>query len=515
MTSLGGPRRIAVLAGLFLIAVGMAIYAVRPVDSASIGPDAAAPVIEFQRLLAGQQVEGHLTQTSKPFLDVVYGPIFELSGDWRPVAWSAILAFGLAVVLATVLAERVGGRASGAFAAAAFTLSPILLVDLSLAYAVTWMTLFLLIAGLAVTAARPRYELAGIALMLAALARPETLAVVAVAGGVLVLTATWSAARHRPGPARGAWLVLLGALAVPILMAHDQLLFGDALFWSKTAVQNSEGRAVRGLFEMIRWVGQHFLGDAALLPLAAVAGWLLVTRRQWGLAVGLVGVTLGIAALFVIIGARGTALSPRYLVPIDLGLLFASAIGVSALDAPAMRHWFARRVRPGVAHWALPVVGGLLVALAIAPIEPLDTTARASIATQVRLHANARRALSEIAAQLGPVRSWRGLPPSQNISSHPAVIVPTDVRAQAVAQLGLPLTDVAYSYPAFLNPTAGRPGPGTLIYHDRRNDHPASPRDKLLEISRPTTVGPYRYVPILADPAAGIWVIRVEDAASP
>ena len=513
MTSLGGGRRLAVLAGLFVLAVGMAIYTVRPVHSASVGPDAAAPVIEFQRLLAGQPVEGHLTQTSKPLLDVVYGPIYELTGDWRPVAWSAIAAFGLVVVLAAVLANRIGGLASGAFAAAAFLLSPILLVDLSLAYAITWMALFLLIAGLAVTASKPRYGLAGVSLMLAALVRPEVLAVVAVAAVVLVVAAIWSAARHRPGPPRGAWLVLLGALAIPILMAHDQLLFGDALFWSKTALQNSEGRAVRGLFGMIGWLWQHFLGLAALLPLAGVAGWVLITRRGWGLAVGLAGVTLGIAALFVISGARGTFLSSRYLVPIDLGLLFASAIGVSALDVPTIRRWISQRVRPGAAHLVLPIAGGLLVALAIAPIGPLDTSVRASIATQLRLHANARRALSVIAKELGPRPSWRGLPASQDISSHPAVIVPPTLRAQAVAELGLPLTDVAYSYATFLDPAAGRPGPGTLIYHDRRDDDPADPRYKLLEISRPTTIGPYRYVPIVADPAAGMWVVRVEDAA--
>jgi hypothetical protein len=513
MTDLGRRWRLVILVGLFFAAVGMAVYTIRPIHSASVGPDAVAPVIELERLLAGRPVEGHLTQTSKPFFDVVYGSLYELTGDWRPVAWAAVVAFALSVVLATVLAHRVGGLASAAFAAAAFILSPILLVDLSLAYAVTWMTLFLLVAGLAVTSVKPRYGLAGLALLLAALTRPESLAVVGVAAATLIAARIWAAARRRPPPPRGAWLVLMGFLAIPILMAHDQLLFGDSLFWTKTAVLNSEGRNVRGLVGMIGWIWQHFLGQAALLPLAAVAAWLTVSRRQWGLAVGLAGVVLGIATLFIASGTRGTFLSSRYLVPIDLGLLLAAAIGVSALDVPALRRWTARRLRPGWRHVVLPIAGGLLVALAIAPIAQLDPAVRASITTQIRLHANARRAMAAIRSELGPVPDWRGLPASQAISAHPRVIVPVTLRAQAVADLGLPLGDVAYSYRTSLDPVNGLPTAGAIVYHDRRDDDPTDPRYSLLEISEPTTIGAYRYVPILADPAAGMWVVRVENAS--
>lgn len=524
MTDLAGRWRVAILAGrwqiaalggLFVVSVAMAVSAVRPIRSASVGPDAIAPVIEFQRLTAGQAIEGHLTQTSKPIFDVVYGPLFVLFHDWRPIVWAAVLVFALCVVLATLLAYRVAGLASAAFAATAFLLSPILVVDISLAYAIVWMLLFLLIAGWAVTAERPRYGLAGLALMLAALSRPEALAIVAVVAVALIAAEIWAIRTHRPRPPRTAYLTLLGLLAIPVFMVHDGSLFGDALFWVTTAQVNSEGRTVRGLIGMVGWIWQHVLGQVALVPLAGASVFVLVSRRRWQLAVGLAGVIVGIAVLFIVSGARGTFLSSRYLVPIDLGLLFAAAIGVSALDLPAIRRWAGRWIRPALRPVLLPVAGGLAVALAIAPMWPLDPSVRASVSTQVKLHANARRAFQAIRMELVAAPSWSGLPPSQEISAHPLLIVPPTLRAQAVAELDLPLTQVGYSYDIWLDPARGLPTAGTIVYHDRLDDDPADPRYQLLEIDRPTTIGRYRYVPILVDKAAGFWVLRVEDGPAP
>jgi hypothetical protein len=515
MTHLGGLWRVAILGGLFIGSVVMAAGKIRPFQSGSVGPDAVAPVLEFERLTAGQAIEGHLTQTSKPVIDLVYGPLFGVFHDWRPIAWAAIFAFALCVVLATLLAYRVGGLSSAAFAAVAILLSPILLVDISLAYAIVWMLLFLLIAGMAVTAERPRYGVAGLALMLAALARPEALAVVGVAS-VAVIGAQFRAIRdHRPRPPRAAYLVLLGLLAIPVLLAHDSFLFGDPLFWAKTAQANSEGRKVRGLVATIGWMGHHFLDHGALLPLAAIGAWVTVSRRQWALAMGLAAVIFGIAGIFIISGARGTFLASRYLGPIDLGLLFASAVGVSALDIPAIRRWAGRRLGARLRRSIMPLGGGLAVALAIAPMWPLDPSATAYVEKQVQLHANARRAFEAIRLELRDPPSWRGRPASKAISAHPLVIVPPTLRAQAVADLDLPLTEVAYSYARSLNPALGLPTAGTIIYHDRLDDAPVSaPRYKQLEIDRPTIIGANRYVPILVDATAGFWVLRVEVAPS-
>ena len=94
------------------------------------------------------------------------------------------------------------------------------------------------------------------------------------------------------------------------------------------------------------------------------------------------------------------------------------------------------------------------------------------------------------------------------------MIVPPTLRAQAVADLDLPLSQVAYSYGTWLKPIDGRPGPGAFIYHDRLADKP-SPRYTAVEIDRPTEIGGQRFVPILVDKAAGFWVLRVEALSAP
>ncbi len=503
--------RLAAFGGLFVLAVALAARAVRPFEAGSIGPDAAAPVIEFQRLLAGRAIEGHLTQTSKPLLDLVYGIPYVLTGDWRSVAWVAVIAFGLSVMLAAVLAWRVAGPASAGFAAMAFLFSPILLTDLSLAYAVTWMLLFCLLAGLAATAARPRYGPAGIALAIAAIARPEALAIVGVAVAALIAAEVLAVVRHRPHPPRAAYLILLGLLALPVLAGHDGLLFGDPLFWAKTAQLNSEGRQVRGLVAMISWIAHHFITLAPLAPLAAAGAFVLARRRGWVMVVGLTGAIFGVAALFIVIGARGTFLSLRYLEPIDLGVLFAAALGASILDTPDLRRWLGRRLRGGGRALAFAAAGGILVGLSVAPMWPLDHAVRVAVANQVRIHRNARTAIAIVKEALGPITSWRDLTSAEAAAAPRRVLIPGRLRAQAVADLGLPLDAVWYSTPGLLRPDAGLPSPGTIVYHDRLADKTGF---EAYEIDQPTTIGKLRLVPLLSDKVNGVWVIRV-DAATP
>jgi hypothetical protein len=504
-----------VLCGLFLVAFGVAFAMVRPVASASIGPDAAAPVIHFERLLAGQRLEGHLTQTAKPLLTAVYGLLYVATGDWRPIAWAAIAVFALCVVLGAVLARRIGGPISGAFVAVGLLLSPVLLLDVSQAYALSWALLAWIVAGLAATAIRPRYGVAGIALMLGALARPETLAIVAVAAGALVIAEIAARRSNRERPPRAAYLVLLGTLSIPILMLHDQRLTGDALFWMKTAELNSARYPdLRGLVRTVLWIGHHYLDLAPLLPLALIGGAGLLMRRQWAVAVGLAGVVLGISAVFVWSGARGVNLTTRYLAPIDLGLVFAAGIGLAAVDVPSIRRRVVRQLGSPFSRTVVPVAVGVITGLALAPGWPLDTTVRSAVIKEVALHAHAREALDAIAVGLDARPAWRGAPPSKSISSHPLVVVPAAIRAQAVVDLDLPLNQVAYSYGTWLKPIDGRPGPGAYIYHDRLADKP-SPRYTAVEIDRPTDIGGQRFVPILVRTRDGLWVLHVEAGSAP
>ena len=362
MTDLAGRWRVAILGGLFIVSVAMAARMVRPFQSGSVGPDAIAPVIEFERLTAGQALEGRLTQTSKPILDLVYGPLFSLFHDWRPIAWAAILAFALCVVLATVLAYRVAGLASATFAAAAFLLSPILLVDLSLAYAIVWMLLFLLVAGLAVTAERPRYGVAGIALMLAALARPEALAVMADAAAALVGAELGLRGRNDPDLRR-----------VPI--SRFSGCWRSRCSWPTTdscsAIRCSGRRRPRSIRARNRGLNAdssamtagwrqkplHRAGRAAALGPPAAAVFDLSARRQLGARHRACWRHRWDRCLLRCRAAH-VDLSARYLVPIDLGLLFAAAIGVSALDVPAIRRWARQRLRPAAGRWRMPSRAG-------------------------------------------------------------------------------------------------------------------------------------------------------------
>jgi hypothetical protein len=510
MPPLSRRPTIALLAGLYVVAVALAVIVLRPISSASIGPDAAAPVVHFQRILAGQHLEGYLGQTPKPLLTVLYGVLYAVFHDWRPIAWAVIAAFALCVVLGGVLGRRVGGLAGGAFVAIGILFSAVLLMDLELAYSVTWALLFWLVAGLAVSGRRPRYELAGIALMLATLARLETLIVVVAAAAFLLMAEVVARRTHRPRPPRGAYLILLGFLALPVMLVHDWLLTGDPLFWAKIAQLNSVGAAnIRGPVRIALSLGLHFVHTAAILPLVALGAFVLLRRRQWPIVVGLLALGPGVAAFLVYLGARGIFVSNRYLAPIDLSALFTAGMGLGALDAPQVRRLIRRTLSAGRRTVLVPLLVGVFAALALAPIGLLDATTRGTISTQIQLHANEQRAMTAIRAELRAPSACFAAARAAAPAGHPTVVVPSRLRVQAVVDLDLRLTQV--TKPGGIALVGGLPAAGQIVYHDRL-DGQTTQAYALYEISQPVVKGDIRLVPILADPAHGFWVVRVEAA---
>ena len=506
--------RLAALGGLFLVATTLAVVMVRPIESGSIGPDAAAPVIHFERIAAGHHLEGYLGQTPKPLLTLVYGALYGVTHDWRSIAWSAIAAYALAVVLATSLAWRLCGAISGAFMAVAFLGSSTLLVDIASAYAVSWALVTWLIAGLAVTARPPRYGVLGIALMLGSLARIETLLVVGAAATAILLAEVHARWRHRPVPTRPAYLVLVGFLAIPVLFVHDWLLTGDPLFWARIAQENSEGVAnIRGPIQVVLWLGLHVFTMAALVPFAALGAIQLARRREWQLGLGLLVLGPGVAAFLVFLAARGTFVSARYAAPIDLSLLFTAGLGLTIVDVPLIRRRLSHALRSGRTRELLPVAAGAAAALAFAPFGPLDRDVRNIVAEQVRLHANARQAMQVIRVSLGPVPSWRTNPPD-TAQARILVIVPSQLRAQAVVDLDLPLTAVAKAKASQLNPAKGRPEIGQIIYRDGV-DAGDSTDFAIFEVDRQVTIGRFSVVPLLVDPIRGMWVVRIATPDGP
>lgn len=97
---------VAILAGL----VGVIVVAlvIRPLDTTTIDPDAAASVLYFQRLVAGQRLEAFVPTTPKPLLTLVDGTTWSLLHDWRALTWETLLAFGVAVILAVRWLDGVG-----------------------------------------------------------------------------------------------------------------------------------------------------------------------------------------------------------------------------------------------------------------------------------------------------------------------------------------------------------------------------------------------------------------------
>jgi hypothetical protein len=507
--SLGG-RRFALIGGLFLAVAAIAFVLIRPISSASIGPDAAAPVIHFQHIIAGRHLEGYLGQTPKPLLTVLYGLLYSTTDDWRPIAWASIAAFAMSVVLGGVLGHRVGGFAAGAFVAVGFLVSGALLLDVTYAYAVSWALLAWLVAALAVTAGPPRYAIAGVALMVGSLARLETLIVIVAAAAGLALAEMVARRSGQPRPDRRAYLILLGFLAIPIMLVHDLLLTGDPLFWAEIAQLNSVGAAgVRGPFQIAVWVAAHLAGEAALLPLAALGVFVLIRRRQWALVLGLFALGPGVAAFLVYLGARGIFVSARYLDPVDLALLFCAGIGLVALDVPALRRLVRRTFPDDRRRILVPLLVGALAALAFAPIALLDTAIRNTILTQVRLHANEPRAMAAIRAELAAPSACLTAAQASGVKARSTVVVPSRLRAQAVVDLGLTLNDVAK--PGGITTVTGVPVAGQIIYHDRL-DGETDKHFAIYEIDHPVTLGAVRLVPLLADAKRALWVIRVDPA---
>jgi hypothetical protein len=501
----------------FAVAFAIGLAVVRPFTVGPIGPDAAAPVIEFQRLVAGERLEGYLSQTSKPLLTVVYGVARVATGDWRVVSLVAIGSFALFVALATVLAHRIGGLAAAGFVAVGLALSPPLLRDVTFAYGISWAGLATVVAGLAVLAPRPRYAVAGTALALGALARPEVLAVTAFAMAAVLAGQLAARTGRTSGPPRSAWLLGIGLAAIPILCVHDWALTGDPLFWATTAQANSVGLPTLSLGRMIRFVWTHVLTLGPLLPLAAVGVVDLVARRRWGAAVVVSIVPVAVAAFFIASGARGTVISLRYLVPVDLGIVFAAGIGLGLLGI-RLYSWLPPRFRSPITTsparrllLVVPVLAGALAAVVIAPFWPGDSHAQEALAAQRAKEENAARAFDVLRTVMGPVPPWQGQPPATSAGT--VVLIPQRLRAQGIVDLGLPLWAGTKLIPELVRPEDGLPEPGTIVYHDSRDDSP-DPAWSAIEVSEPTVVGKRLFVPLYVDAANGIWIVRVDDAPS-
>jgi len=512
-----------VLAAVFVASVAVAAYVIRPWIAAPLAFDTAASVLHFDRIVSGRHLEQALSTTPKPLLTLLYGLIYSATGDWRAISLAALGAWGLCVTSAAVLAWRLGGAVAAAFGVMSLLLSSRLLLETAWALGSVWALLLWIVAGLAVTAQRPRWGIGGAALGLAALARLETFLVIGLALAVLAVMHFGPKRWRRPVPDQ-AWRISIGLLALPIMCLHDILLTGDPFFWTSVAARYSATADSSGSLPSLGAVAHELaalaVGQAAVTILAVVGTGVLAARARWAILVGLVALGPGMALFLLLLAARHTFVDPRYLVPISVAMIFAAAIGLSAVRVPDLAPLLGGRLRdlrerpargrPTAWMGAVSLAVAAIAIVGSPTIGPLDRSARATIASARHLARTADLSLPEIRAALADPAA-AGSPFGGSASgvraSASQVIVPVPVRPRVAVDLDLSLDQVG-SYRDPRTWAAGAPKTGQMILIDV---DPSAPSEASAEfrLSRPATVAGVPMVPLLSDPADGAWLLQV------
>jgi hypothetical protein len=506
------PESIVALAAFGLAAL-TAAWMIRPIHVGMLGYDAAASVLYFQRLVAGTTLEAFTGATPKALLTGVYGLAYSLVPDWRVISWLAIAAYAGGIAGSAVLAYRLSGVAAAAFAAVGLVGSALLLQDVDLAYAVSWALLCWAIAGLLVTALRPRFAWAGIVLAVGGLARYETLILVGVAGLALLGGAAFARAQGRPLTSlRARAPILLGLLALPVQALHDWLLTGDPLYAANVPVIGSAGLPLVGVGGALQAIGNHYAAEPILIVLALLGLGALLLRSRWEIAGALVALALGVMAFIVFLAIRRIYISDRYIAPADLALTFAAAIGLGSLrvrDVGAVLR--GRLPRNGLVLVAA-IVGSLAALAVVRPFGPLDRATRSAITTNATVHRDIALVIPDLRSALAGMSGVTGRPtdgsPTTAMGARSVVLAPVLTVPQLAVELGLPLSSISGTVGASITTDGTYPRPGQVVFHQVDRDTPAAPF-ALFEVDRPTAVGRITLDPLLVDPARRFWLVRI------
>ncbi len=533
---LGGSRRpldasVIVVVGAMLATLLVSLVILRPFGPAMNDSDSAASVVYFQHLVGGRQLEAMVTTTPKPLLTIVYGITWSLTGAWSTLTLETIVVFTVAVGLTTSIMLRIGLPAAAAFAVVALVGWPELLVEVAHANSLIWALAGWLIAAWALGRGSPRPWLVGGAVFLAALARIETFWLVgAAAAAVAVLGVRGFGPRRTAGTRdeetttirRLAPVVIGGALALAVMGLHDWLLTGQAFFWagvpaSYTAIVDPGLRPLDLREFWGRLVVPHYAHDVPTLALAIVGIAGLVASRRWLLATAIVALAAGVFVTLALLAVRGVYVSDRYWEEADVALRLAAAFGAGWLVLLAGRRGRALLGRDSVAdRLRTPALAGLGIAVALvlawsvigrAEIDkPLDASRTASI----HLDLVEPRLGPLLAGATGAVVAAHGVELPLVDPAAARLIAPRADLWRIVADTGVPLPAIGDSFLAFrATDPATLLRPGQWVFHDVTVDGRGG-RYAVLEVSRPEVVGSIRIVPILADPASGIWLLRID-----
>jgi hypothetical protein len=505
-------RREAVLwAGTASFALLAALYVTRPLHAAAVDYDSTASVLYFQRIVSGQRLEEALSATPKPLLTAIFGALFGIFHDWRPLVWATLGAYAAGIGGASVIARRMAGLAAGIFVCVGLVGSGALLIDASRAYAVSWALLGWVVAGVALTRPRPKYAIAGVALLLASLARVETLVLVFVAAVALAVAALVARRRGTSPPPRDAAFILIATLALPIMMLHDWLLAGDPFFWihvsERFSVSAADAIKSQTPGYMLAWVLKLFAGYGLMAALAVLGFVGLVIRRQTTVALGLLTLGPGIAAFLVFLAARHTYVSTRYAIPIEIATIVAAGIGLGSLRVPVVRAPVRRYVRGRLPRGRrLPAVVALVVVTAgvtamVASKEfgPFDKQTVGLIGSELHQAQNADLVVPVIR------RTLAGHPERTDASA--ILVVPGLQQPRFAVATGLPLKAINATVEAGAASSLVSV-PGRLIFHDSRGDTKGSM--DAFEATSPMTVDGVTLRLLASDEERGYWLWQVQ-----
>jgi hypothetical protein len=503
--------RVGAVGGLFGGSLAISIWLVRPLD----GPaqtDTGAAVLFFDRIAAGRHLEAFVNSTPKPLLTLVNGGLHAITGDWRAGALVIVVVLASSIVMAAELARRVGGREAAAFAAVGLIGSAALLIETSWVIGLPWAFALWLAAGLALMRPVPRYGLAGAFLLLAALTRPETFIFL----GLATLFLGWRfVSGPRPPPAAG--LILIGWLAVAVLGVHDYLLTGNPVWWTEVSSISAAGR--KASVKAVALLNARHLLAMQWLVLAAVPGVVVLIRRRawlafWGLVA--MGPLVGLFTLFL--AFRNLTVLGHYLHPIDLAVILCAAVGTAAILAEIRRRVSSTlpRIPSRLLSAASLAVAALIAVLVSVPFAPTSASARQSIGTESSYARRIEAVLPVLKDALQSVPAGPIDGPGPYRTPDPTGIVLFAPRYQVnrlAATLGLPVTRIWWLDPSRIDPAAGYPPVGSLVYLDGfLNPGNVAEETAALRISGPVVKDGVRIVPIMVDVSQQLWIVKIEAA---
>lgn len=508
-----GRGRYAAAGASFVVSLVVAAWLVRPFDGGPAATDAAASVLYFDHLVAGLRLEAFVNTTPKPLLTLVYGSLFALTGDWVAAAWVTVVVTAAGVAMASELARRVAGIEAAVFATVALLGSTALLVETSWGQGLPWAFALWAAAGLALVRPSPRHGITGLFLLLAGLARQETFLIL----GLATVALAWRSVRG-PRPGRGAWLVLLGWLSLPLLCLHDLALTGDPLWWARVSEISASMRHPLSVRRVLRLNVSHLLGLWPFVVAGMAGAIVLAWRRSWGVLLGLVAIGPLVSLLTLVLALRRLVVLGHYLDPIDLAVILAASVGAGAILAEARRR-VAPAIPAGLRH-GLPVLtvaaAAVLAALLSSPFAPASASARAVIGTEadraLRVDAYVpvlREALPAVPLREVPSPGPYATPPPDAIH----VFVPRYQAHRIAGILDVPTSELRWLEPTRVDLGAGYPAAGSLVYLDGvLSPSTIVPETAVLRQSSPTVVDGVRVVPIVADPGRKVWIVRIEPA---